>query len=130
MANETKNKLLGMNFSTASAKLKKLLMFDMMIQLGLDNCFQCGSKIQGAEVLSVEHKEPWQSSLSPKDSFFNLDNIAFSHLSCNSAAGLKKVCRHNKNNCKECVAVSRKKFREANREQDKREYRRSHGWVA
>jgi hypothetical protein len=34
--------------------------------------------------LSIDHKNPWQAAADPKASFFDLDNIAFSHLRCNS----------------------------------------------
>lgn len=78
-----------MNHSTASARLKKDLMFSMIKRLGEDYCFQCGAKIETVEELSVEHKTPWLHSEDPKGLFFDLDNIAFSHLSCNSAAARK-----------------------------------------
>ena len=84
MANERKNTALGMNFSTASAQLKKLLMFRMMQRLGDDNCYRCGTLIETPEQLSVEHKIAWLSAEDPKAAFFDLENIAFSHLSpCN-----------------------------------------------
>lgn len=35
---------------------------------------------------SIEHKIPWLDSDDPVDLFFNLENIDFSHLLCNSAA--------------------------------------------
>jgi len=81
-----KNKALGMNVSTASAQLKKLLMFRMMQELEKDYCFQCHKPIETADDLSVEHRVPWLSAPDPKASFFDLSNVAFSHLSCNSAA--------------------------------------------
>jgi len=62
-------------------------MFGMAQRLGEDVCYRCDKRIELVEDLSVEHKEPWQSSTNPVVSFFDLDNIAFSHLSCNSAAG-------------------------------------------
>lgn len=36
--------------------------------------------------LSIEHKTPWLDSEDPKALFFDLNNIAFSHLSCNVSA--------------------------------------------
>ena len=30
---------------------------------------------------------PWLDSINPKESFFDINNIAFSHLSCNVGAG-------------------------------------------
>ncbi len=42
---------------------------------------------------SIEHKIPWQSAEDPKESFFDLDNIAFSHLKCNIKAASKDARR-------------------------------------
>lgn len=71
---------------TASNKLKKSLMFSMIVKLELDICFQCGRKINTCDEMSVEHKIPWLHSKDPKALFFSLDNIAFSHLKCNIGA--------------------------------------------
>lgn len=81
-----KNTALGMNVSTANHQLKKLLMFQMMQRLGDDKCHQCNEVIESAAQLSVEHKTPWLTSANPRDTFFDLNNVAFSHLSCNSRA--------------------------------------------
>ncbi len=85
-SNKKKSEQLGMNHATASNRLKKNIMFQMMQELGKDNCFQCGEKIEYVVDLSVEHKIPWLDSEDPIGLYFDLDNIAFSHLSCNSAA--------------------------------------------
>lgn len=100
-----KNKALGMNVSTASAQLKKLLMFKMMQELELDECHQCSERIELADQLSVEHKVPWLSASDPKATFFDLNNVAFSHLSCNSGAGSKKTCEHDQYGCLPCKKV-------------------------
>jgi 5-methylcytosine-specific restriction endonuclease McrA len=83
---ETMQLQLGMNPSTASHALKKELMFSLVQQLNQDVCFQCGKVIETSKELSVEHKTPWLHSEDPKGMFFDLDNITFSHRSCNSAA--------------------------------------------
>lgn len=75
-----------MNHSTAAHKLRKSVMFDMVVRLGRDCCFRCGDKIETASELSIEHKTPWESADDPRETFFDLDNIAFSHLKCNSLA--------------------------------------------
>lgn len=38
------------------------------------------------ETFSIEHKIPWLDSEDPTGLFFNLDNISFSHKSCNYEA--------------------------------------------
>lgn len=81
-----KNALLGENFSTATHKLRKKVMFAAIAALGVNKCYRCEKPIESVEVLSLEHKEPWQSAENPKEMFYDLNNIAFSHLSCNSGA--------------------------------------------
>lgn len=84
-----KAKQLGMNPSTAGGRLRKTIIFNFAQKLNLDICFQCGEKIGSIEEFSIEHKIPWLNSETPVDLFFNLDNIAFSHLSCNCKAARK-----------------------------------------
>jgi Zn finger protein HypA/HybF involved in hydrogenase expression len=100
-----KTKQLGMPFGTATSKLRKLVMFDLMKKLGLDICFRCNKKIEDIRELSLEHKIPWRHSDNPVELFFNLENVSFSHLSCNSACGSKPnriVPQKGKRWCKFC----------------------------
>jgi len=85
-----KTKQLGMNPSTASNRLKKLLLFSFAKKLKVNWCYQCGSEITRASKMTVEHKTPWLDSADPAGNFFDLDNIAFSHASCNYAAARSK----------------------------------------
>ena len=71
---------------TASAKLKKALMFHMAKRLNEHYCFQCGLEIESIEDFTIEHKIPWMNSENPTKLFFSLDNIAFSHCYCNIKA--------------------------------------------
>ena len=79
--NAAKSAQLGMPHGTARARLVKNLMFDMMHRLGEDKCFRCGVSIDSTDELSIEHKEPWL--FVDVELFWDLNNIAFSHLSCN-----------------------------------------------
>jgi hypothetical protein len=83
---DRKSKQLDCNFSTASSRLKKLLLFDLVKKLNLDVCFRCGWKILTVAELSLEHKISWLDSGNAVELFYDLDNIAFSHLKCNSLA--------------------------------------------
>ena len=87
--NKRKDEQLGMSHGTATARLKKSLMFSLIKETGRNICFQCGKPIESEDDLSIEHKIPWLDSENPKELFFNLNNIAFSHLSCNSGAARK-----------------------------------------
>ena len=87
MLKETKDKLLGQSFGSASNRLRKTILYSMLCGKVYDpDCFRCGQQIDSIEDLSIEHKVPWQSAPDPQASFFDLENIAFSHLSCNSGA--------------------------------------------
>jgi|TARA_R100001463_G_scaffold63172_1_gene116129 hypothetical protein len=85
-----KTKQLRMNPSTASNRLKKLLLFDLAKKLKINWCYQCGAEIEYAGKMTIEHKTPWLDSEDPQKKFFELENIAFSHASCNYAAARQK----------------------------------------
>jgi len=85
-----KTKQLRMNPSTASNRLKKLLLYNFAKRLRINWCYQCGAEIKYASKMTVEHKTPWLDSSDPAGNFFDLDNIAFSHASCNYAAARAK----------------------------------------
>jgi len=70
MSNAKKAKVLGMPLGTASNRLRKIILFDLVQQLELDSCFRCGEKIDGVENLSIEHKVSWQMSDNPVRLFF------------------------------------------------------------
>jgi len=85
-----KTKQLGMNPGTAANRLKKHLLFNLSKRLDINWCYQCGASIESADEMTIEHKEPWLDSKNPKHNFFNIDNIAFSHPSCNYRAARAK----------------------------------------
>lgn len=85
-SNIKKSKQLGMPIGTATNRLKKQILFNLIKKANENFCFQCGAEIENVNELSIEHKIPWLDSEKPLDLFFNLDNIAFSHLSCNAGA--------------------------------------------
>lgn len=116
---EKKTKQLGMNPSTAAHRLKKSILFSFAKQLGHNWCYQCGAEIEDIHKFTIEHKKPWLDSDNPSENFFDLDNIAFSHASCNyraarvkdgmpcpSVTAYRKGCRCD--GCKEARAEYRK----------------------
>ena len=82
--NAKKVEQLGMPFGTACNKLRKMVLFRLLKQFGLDTCFHCSSPIETVDDLSMEHKVPWLDN--DPELFWDLDNIAFSHVSCNYSA--------------------------------------------
>lgn len=87
--NELKDRLLGMPHGTAANRLRKMVLFSVLRQFGLNICFRCNRAIDTERDLSLEHKTPWQSAPDPVAMFFEIANIAYSHLSCNSGAGVR-----------------------------------------
>ena len=81
-----KDRLLGMSHGTASNRLRKMILFDLLQQFDFDHCFRCDQQIEDIDDLSIEHMTPWQGADDPKATFFDLENIAFSHLRCNIGA--------------------------------------------
>jgi len=94
-SNKRKAELLGEPFGTASHKLRKMILFRCIQKLGEDICFRCGEKIEKLENLSIEHKISWQKSDTPKELFYDLENISFSHLKCNMKFSEKRVPKPN-----------------------------------
>ena len=90
-ANEKKRHQLGMPLGTARNRLVKALLFKFIQETGKNECFQCGETISKVEHLSIEHKEAWMDSTDPVDLYFDLDNVAFSHQSCNSSSARQPV---------------------------------------
>lgn len=72
---------LGMPFGTANARLRKNILYKYIVNAGDHFCFKCGAEIISVDDLSIEHKLPWENR--DTDLFWDLDNIAFSHMKCN-----------------------------------------------
>lgn len=92
MKNKTnikKEKQLGMPIGTASNRLRKLIFFELVVATGNNICYRCGKEIETPKELTVDHKKDWLDKKNPIRLFFDLNNIAFSHHSCNAAAGKK-----------------------------------------
>jgi len=78
---------LGMSHGAANNRLRKSLLFKYVKLAGEDVCFRCNKQINSLEEFSIEHKLPWENK--EASLFWDLDNIAFSHLTCNCGAAFK-----------------------------------------
>lgn len=110
---------LGMPVGTASARLRKSILFSFLLKCNENICFQCKQVISNVNDLSIEHKIPWLDSENPISLFFDLDNISFSHLTCNigaarqtkktihpSHSSYRKGCR-----CDDCKEIEKNRRR-------------------
>ena len=114
--NDEKTRQLGMAHGSANNILRKSILFSLVKRCGLDSCFQCGKLIEDIDEFSMDHKVPWLHSPNPAELFFDLDNLAFSHLSCNIRARRSKVGKHpsttayrNGCRCKDCKRINSEK---------------------
>lgn len=89
--NQKKAERLGMPYGTAMNRLRKDVLFSLVQECKKDTCFRCGKKIENVENFSIEHKEAWLNSENPIEKFYDINNIAFSHISCNISASEKDV---------------------------------------
>lgn len=142
--NAEKDRLLGMSYGTAYGRLKKSILFYLVEKCEMNNCFVCGEKIIDIDEFSIEHKSSWQKSKNPKESFFDLDNISFSHLRCNIArvgASIthcpqgheyteENTVRYNGSGrmCLQCRSNNRRQYRKNHPEEDTSAHRRKKGW--
>ena len=78
---------LGMPLGTAANRLRKALLFRYIQMMEHDVCWRCGNVIKKIDDLSIDHVVRWFKSEDPIGLFFDLDNIRFAHLRCNSGAG-------------------------------------------
>ena len=83
MSNKVKGIQLGISFGAASNRLRKLILFNLLKKHNENYCYRCNKKINNSNELSIEHKKPWLYSKNPVELFFDIENIAFSHLKCN-----------------------------------------------
>jgi len=81
--NKKRFDFLGMHYTQATQKLRKNILFSLLVETGKNICFRCGKPIEEVDDLTIDHKEPWLGV--SKELFWSLDNIAFSHHSCNAS---------------------------------------------
>jgi hypothetical protein len=80
-SNQRKDITLGMPHGTANGRLRKNILFYLLKKYNENVCFKCSEKIEDVDDLSIEHKKPWEGISA--DLFWDLQNVAFSHLHCN-----------------------------------------------
>lgn len=119
MSNKSKEEQLGMPIGTASARLKKSIMLNLIKKLSQNICYRCNKKIRTPEELSIDHIKNWLHK-SPK-LFWDLNNITFSHRKCNKsertprtkkkhgANAFRRGCRCFE--CRKIIAQTNKRYR-------------------
>ena len=77
------------SLSAARNQLIKSLLFQELLKRE-EKCFRCG-KSMTIDNYTIDHKEPWRNKPDAVELFFDLENIAYSHLKCNSKATTKNL---------------------------------------
>ena len=115
-----KSQQLGMNAGTASYRLIKDLLFDFVEKNG-HVCFRCKQKLN-REDFSVDHIEAWLDSENPQQLFFDLNNIAYSHKTCNTSAARRpnKVCNTLEERSKRYAEIQKRAWSKLSKEDQKR----------
>ncbi len=74
------------NLSTARQHLLRKIIFDLVQKTDRDFCYRCSQRIVDLSDFSIDHKVPWLGQDNEEELFFNLENIGYSHRSCNYKA--------------------------------------------
>lgn len=106
--NKRRDAQLGMPHTSALQKLRKMLLFKFLKELGYDKCFKCSESITKIDELSIEHIKPWENV--SVELYWDLNNIAFSHVRCNKpyvlrskfTEELKEITPEGKSWCYKC----------------------------
>ena len=118
MGNVEKATQLGMPYGTASHRLRKLVLYALLVRHGENICYRCNQSIETVDELSMDHKEPW--FLVSNALFWDVENIAFAHLSCNAKAGRRRTPEHGHRStyskhscrCESCTEAYRQSWRD------------------
>ena len=87
---------LGLAYSTARSKLLNLIVFELAKECGKNVCYRCGDEISSFEDMSIDHYEEWLHKENAHDLYFDIDNVGFSHRSCNAgAARCRRILKTN-----------------------------------
>lgn len=106
--NKQQAKYLGQPISTARSQLCKNLLFEYVKRAGDTLCYRCGKIIDNVDEFTIEHKSDWRYQENAAELFFDIDNICFSHCSCNSKFTSGKRRSDNKHGFKGIYAYAGK----------------------
>lgn len=92
-----KDNNLGIAWSTARSRLHKNIMFSLLKELNNNFCYRCGQKIENIDDFSVDHIIDWRykEKEEAEKLFFDLSNIKYSHLGCNSKMARSNFSAYN-----------------------------------
>lgn len=115
---------LGMNPSTASGRLVKDILFKLICETKKNICHRCHTEMS-RDTFSIEHKLAWLDAEDPITVFFDLENITFSHLSCNISQHRTPLKKYNTDDERRMAknSMERKQWGELPKEQQRKRRR-------
>ena len=94
----------GLSVSTANYRLLRLIIFNMAKELNRHLCYRCNQPTLLSD-FSIEHKNPWAWKDNSLEIFMDYENIAISHVNCNSG-NIRQTKRRDK------VQLDRRRFKD------------------
>ena len=86
--------VLGMSLGRAKNILHRKIIWAMLVEKKLTQCFRCGGEMTEADY-SQDHAEDWLYASNGRELYFDLNNIRFSHRRrCNVSTSGKRVPRN------------------------------------
>ncbi len=79
-----KKKQLGMSSGNAKHILSRKIIFSLLKEQTKNICYRCNKEIKSYKTLSIDHKKDWLHSKNAKKLFFDIKNVKFSHIKCNT----------------------------------------------
>jgi hypothetical protein len=76
---------LGTSLSTATMRLLRSIVFEFIEKTQTNTCHRCGLPMTRTD-FSVEHIEDWRNKENALELFYDLSNISYSHVLCNTRA--------------------------------------------
>ncbi len=103
--NQRKSFQLGGNYQSLCQQLKRDLLYHYVKLANCHICHRCGAPIESSEDFSVDHIQAWMYKENARELFLDLENIAFSHKSCNYRSRRQNISRRTKTGFKGVNAV-------------------------
>jgi hypothetical protein len=69
----------------------RFTLFKLIKLIGKDTCYRCQETFNDYSEYTIDHIVPWVNEPNAKELFFDVDNIAFSHSTCNKAVARQDI---------------------------------------
>lgn len=99
----------GIGRSTAERRLLRILVRELFKdKLGRLYCFRCEKQILDDHPFDIDHKVSWKTAKDPETMYFDVNNIALSHQSCNRRFTERWGLKGEENSCEKSNSEHKK----------------------